>query len=168
MCGKTFEDASTNCDEPCPSGSSQDCPTGMSCFTHTTCAARPTPSDGSPDSSPVSSPPDGSPDSSPASSPDGMKENDVMFPTTAPVVEYIPGDSFFCGTSFLEASSQCTHPCPTRLDSECPGDEQCYGNTPCPTRETYYCGANLDEASAVCQFPCPSGSSLDCPTGLSW
>ena len=65
-----------------------------------------------------------------------------------PTMQYIP---VFYGTSFLEASSQCTHPCPTRLDSECPSGEQCYGNTSCPTRETYYCSANLD-ASTIPPF----------------
>ena len=38
MCGQNFEDASTHCDTPCPTGSPSECPTGESCFTHTTCA----------------------------------------------------------------------------------------------------------------------------------
>ncbi|KAL3807829.1 LOW QUALITY PROTEIN: hypothetical protein ACHAXA_002149, partial [Cyclostephanos tholiformis] len=95
-----------------------------------------------------------------------MKEPSIPPPTATPE-EYTPGDSYYCGTSFLDASMQCTHPCPSRSDSECPHGEQCYGNTPCPTRDTYYCGANLNEASSMCNFPCPWGKSADCPTGLS-
>ena len=61
---------------------------------------------------------------------DDMSASSSAINTTSP--PYIPGDSYYCGTSFLEASSQCTHPCPTRMDSECPDGEQCYGITPCP------------------------------------
>ena len=72
-------------------------------------------------------------------------------------------DSYFCGTSFLDASTQCTEPCPTMLDSECPDGQQCYANTSCD-REAY-CGATYEEASTTCTLPCASGSSNDCPIG---
>jgi hypothetical protein len=40
-------------------------------------------------------------------------------------------DSFYCGSSFDEASSTCTDPCPSGLDAECPGNEKCHKYTPC-------------------------------------
>ena len=243
-CGYSYEQAATECSQACPSGSSEECPVGMSCFAHTPCEetgqyycgtswnnaasscqyACPSGTDeecppntqcyayttcdetgsfmcGTDFENAASSCDTPCPSGSPQDCPASMScfihttcpaHAEVDYPTISPTPPYIPGDSFFCGKSFLEASSQCTDPCPTRLDSECPDDEQCHGNTPCPNRETYYCGANLDEASAICEYPCPTvswslvvcrwpshgrltflhlpllkGDSADCPYGLS-
>ncbi len=167
MCGATFEEASASCNKPCPSGKSSDCPENMSCFTHTTCSGSRSTSDSNSPPPPAGTNLTNDNDQTSPPEVDGVgeqtspeNEGDVnSFPPTATPEEYIPGDSYYCGTSFLDASMQCTHPCPSRSDSECPNGEQCYGNTPCPTRETYYCGANLNEASSMCNFPCPSVSS---------
>jgi len=157
MCGATFEEASTSCDMPCPSGKSTDCPENMSCFTHTACSGgtttTPPPTNGTNE-------PDGDGNTDPASPPEAEVDVGEGEDEPATPEEYIPGDSYFCGLSFIEASSQCTHPCPSRSDSECPDGEQCYGDTPCPTRQTYYCGSNLNEASSMCDFPCPSVSRV--------
>lgn len=161
MCGTTFEEASTSCNTPCPSGKSSDCPEDMSCFTHTTCTPPPTtstndPMGGGDDITNLASPPNDAGDGEPSTTTTPETTN-ATTPTSTPE-EYIPGDSYYCGISFLDASSTCTHPCPSRSDSECPNGEQCYGDTPCPTRETYYCGANLNEASSMCDHPCPTVS----------
>ncbi|KAL3807828.1 LOW QUALITY PROTEIN: hypothetical protein ACHAXA_002148 [Cyclostephanos tholiformis] len=167
MCGTTFEEASTLCNKPCPSGKSTDCPVNMSCFTHTTCRNSGGDSNSSPTPADANPPTNGDDKNDQTSPPEDNGDGDQAIPPKDNGDEYTPGDSYYCGTSFLDASMQCTHPCPSRSDSECPHGEQCYGNTPCPTRDTYYCGANLNEASSMCNFPCPSGKSADCPTGLS-
>ncbi|KAK1748815.1 chitinase [Skeletonema marinoi] len=176
-CGISWNNAASSCRYPCPSGTDSECPFGTQCYAYTTCDETDSFMCGTTFDDASSNCDEPCPSGSPTECPSGEScfthttcksiDNIKDEPTAAPVEPYVPGDSFFCGTSYLEASSQCTHPCPTRLDSECPDGEQCYGSTPCPSRDTYYCGANLDEASAICDYPCPTGSSADCPTGLS-
>ena len=165
-CGLSWNNAASSCQTPCPSGTDADCPAGTHCYAYTHCEETDSFMCGTSFEDAASSCDKPCPTGSSTDCPTGMSCF-THTTCTAPVADeavpppsppYIPGDSFFCGTSFLEASSQCTHPCPTRLDSECPDGEQCFGDTPCPTRETYYCGANLEEASAMCEYPCPTVS----------
>ena len=165
-CGLSWNNAASSCRTPCPSGTDSDCPSGTHCYAYTTCDETDTFMCGTSFEDAALSCDKPCPSGSPVDCPTTMScfthttctagiEEDPLLP---PSPSYIPGDSFFCGKSFLEASSQCTDPCPTRSDSECPDGERCYGDTPCPTRETYYCGANLEEASAICDYPCPTVS----------
>ena len=208
-CGYTYEHASNECTQPCPTGQNDSCPDGMSCYAHTPCEERGTFYCGNSWNNAASSCqfacPSGTDEECPGStkcyayttcdevgsfacgtsfeeasadcdhpcpsgSPTECPSGSFCFthtmcsfeaesePTPEETTPYIPGDSFFCGTSFLDASTRCTDACPSRLDIECPNGEKCFGSTPCPTRETYYCGANLQEASAICQYPCPTVS----------
>ena len=75
--------------------------------------------------------------------------------------------SFFCGTSWLDASDRCHKPCPTG-DSflECDAGEACFAWTSCDNTDSFYCGVSFEDASANCAVECPSRSSVvDCPNG---
>lgn len=168
-CGVSWNNASSSCQYPCPTGTDSDCPPNTHCYAYTTCDETGSFMCGTTFEDAASSCDKPCPSGSPTDCPSTMScfthttcatDTDENQSAPVPSPPYIPGDSYFCGKSFLEASSQCTDPCPTRLDSECPDGEECYGNTPCPTRMTYFCGANLHEASAMCEHPCPTVSIL--------
>lgn len=43
----------------------------------------------------------------------------------------IKRNTYFCGMSSEEASTMCTHPCPTSSSLECPNGETCFGVATC-------------------------------------
>jgi len=167
FCGVSFDDASSSCTQPCPSGLSNECPNGLFCFASTSCTDKGSFFCGAtwdeaastctlPCESGLSS-----------DCPNGQK----CFGYTPCMRE----DTFYCGASFDEASSTCTDPCPSGLDAECPGSETCHKYTPCadgipefstpPPDDSYYCGKSFDDADNTCITPCPSGSAVECPVG---
>ena len=113
------------------------------------------------------------PSGSPAECPDnltcyastGCLEEASPSPTRSP--SYDPSGSFYCGSSFQEASQQCLNECPSGLSSDCPAGQACYANTPCSDKDGFFCGTNIVDASASCQYPCTSGLDSECPSGLS-
>jgi len=176
FCGFSWNNAASSCQFPCPSGTDEECPASTQCYAYTSCQNTNSFVCGISFDDASSSCDKPCQSGSPSQCPSGMScfthttcpaETVVALPTPSPSPLYIPGDSFYCGVSFLDASSRCTSACPSRLDLECPNGETCFGSTPCPNRDTYFCGASLQEASAICEFPCPSGNSDVCPAGLS-
>ena len=148
-CGVSFEDATTTCGQPCPSGDDNDCEKGEECFKHTSCA------DANVDFN----------SSEPTPSPIlalGITVDDDDTEGGAPLLSY------FCGTDFEDASTTCSIPCPTKSDSQCPLGQQCFAHTTCAGTEpdTYYCGKDLEDATS-CNLKCESGSSRDCPKNHS-
>ena len=74
-------------------------------------------------------------------------------------------ESFFCGSSWLDASDRCGTPCPTGDALECSNGEACFAWTSCANTESFYCGESFEDASSNCVNACPSRSSTDCPDG---
>ena len=107
-------------------------------------------------------------------------ESQHCFPST-PCDEV---DSFYCGTNFDDASTNCNIPCESGHSNLCPDGQGCFAYTLCdetgkkavPTpslapipsspAESFYCGASFEDASSKCKSPCPSGRSEDCPGDL--
>ena len=149
-------------------GSSADCPTGLSCFAFTTCADKDSFFCGT---SFVEA--DGScelpcPSSLLSDCPDGL----TCFAHTTCAMEPLDeaGDhpeSNFCGESFDQATQDCSLPCPSGSDRDCPGGMQCFAHTSCTDRDSFMCGYSWESASATCNNPCPSGEHADCPAGMS-
>ena len=77
-----------------------------------------------------------------------------------------PSDSYYCGTSFQDASTTCGKPCPSGMDNECLGaGETCHGNTECGLRASFFCGSSWFDASDKCSQPCPDGDAGVCGEG---
>jgi hypothetical protein len=55
--------------------------------------------------------------------------------------------------------------CPSSMDSECPGNLKCFGNTKCQDRDSFYCGKSWFDASDKCSKQCPTGDALECEPG---
>ncbi len=105
FCGVGFQDASTSCKHPCPSGSIDECPAGMLCYFNTQCDIKdPTPN-------PTNLIP-------PKMSPLSSSENDAKL-------------SFFCGKDWSDASNSCGVWCPDGEDDVCPSGQSCFGDTLC-------------------------------------
>ena len=163
-CGESVYDASSNCELPCPGGHS-DCPTGQFCYAVSACPEELSGVLPVPTKEPTS------PSSTQPPSPLSKR------PTSEPVSP--PTDGFYCGTSLIDASSNCEFACPTGSPTQCPDNMKCYASTGCegpgkpgqsPTRSpsydpsgSFYCGASFQMASEQCLVPCPSGLSSDCP-----
>ena len=126
------------CTHACSSGSSSDCPDGMSCFAYTTCAE-------------------------PTVQLDVPEPEETMTSFSSE----IPIESYYCGSSYEVASDTCATPCPSRDSADCPGTQQCFAYTPCAKPESFFCGSSKDDANEVCAIPCPSGRSNTCPLGES-
>ena len=65
-------------------------------------------------------------------------------------------NSYYCGTSFDEASSMCTHPCPSGSSLECPNGEFCFADTSCNSE--FSSEFFVDYSSGSCfkdAAPCP-------------
>ena len=191
MCGYSWDQAAASCSNPCPSGEHSDCPEGMKCFAYTPCnnagsyycgtsfdeaasCKHPCPSGSSQEC------PDDLSCFSYTSC--GTGEFESKSPTKSPTqVDFKIGDSFYCGETFLEASSSCKHKCPNGA-SDCPSGLKCFEFTSCVGREdptalpahdstgvneTYYCGKNFADANKKCQVSCADGTSDGCPPGES-
>ena len=63
-------------------------------------------------------------------------------PRTAPTrpPSHDPSSTFYCGTSFQNASETCRVPCPNGMKNECPDGMSCYSSTPCEEKGSFYCG----------------------------
>jgi hypothetical protein len=75
-------------------------------------------------------------------------------------------DSYFCGTSFDDASRYCTLPCPSGKTSNCPLGMSCYSHTSCADHDSFMCGVTWEDAASKCSDPCPSGEHSKCPDGM--
>ena len=118
FCGVGFQDASTACKYPCPSGSIDECPPGMLCYFNTECSikdhlVRPT----------------RKPTPAPTLSNLNMGNN-------RPIIVATDDNDLttlhnFCGTNWSDASTKCSSWCPNGDDDECPSGESCFGDTAC-------------------------------------
>ena len=166
-CGNSFDDASSLCDLPCPSGLSADCPGDLLCFAGTSCEASASFFCGKTWDQ--------------AASTCTMPCENGLCPNGEQCFGFTPcmmDNTFYCGMNFDEASRTCSIPCPSGSDSDCPGLATCHKYTTCgngvpslPAEPTYtpgdsfFCGFSFDDASASCVTPCESGSSTECPVG---
>ena len=175
FCGLTWTDAATSCHKPCPTGSSAECPDNEFCFPSTPCDETEsffcgmtfddaTTTCGLPC-------PDGQSSTCPLHQGcfaytlcNENGDNAIPTPTLAPIPE-APLDSYYCGTSYDEASTKCSTPCPSRTSMECDDGEACFASTPCSDKDSFFCGNTWEEASSSCGQPCESNS--DCEDGDS-
>jgi len=137
-CGSSWSNAASKCSKPCPSGLTSECPTGESCFDGVTCSST---------------------------------------ATTGLVSNTITTNTKYCGSSWSNAVSKCSTPCPRGLNSECPMGEFCFGDVTCSSVNTTgtigdtssvntkYCGSSWSNAVSKCSTPCPSGQNSECPMG---
>lgn len=151
FCGKSLYDASNSCKQHCPTA--LECPLGQICFFGTQCDARthtptppPTRRPTTPDptmyptetSMPTPNPTDTMPPSNepteqiPTRSP---TQSPTKRPTYAPMPSLM--SSFFCGSDWNDAITNCKKRCPSSDDTECPFDEHCYSLTPCTEEKGY-------------------------------
>lgn len=85
-----------------------------------------------------------------------MEESELLYPS----------NTYFCGTSFQDASTSCSKACPSGKDNECLGlGETCHGNTQCDLRGSFFCGSSWFDASEKCSQPCPDGDASVCGEG---
>jgi hypothetical protein len=154
FCGESIMHANSECKNHCPTA--MECPMGQICYFGTTCDARthtPTP------------PPTRRPTNPPTVSPT-MNPTETMGPTPSPTVTSPPSNepteqiptrsptqsptkrptyapmpslmsSFFCGSDWDDAITNCKKRCPSSDDSECPDGEHCYSLTPCTEEKGY-------------------------------
>ena len=104
-----------------------------------------------------------------------------------------PSDHYVCGIGYQDASTSCTHPCPSGSPDECPPGQLCYFDTPCDSRNlpsqptgspanepkeptaapwsgedrrwTYFCGSSWGDAGERCEIWCPDADDTKCPEG---
>ena len=182
-CGKNFADANEKCLVPCPEGTSSVCPIDESCIPFTSCE-NPNAVDQTElielvstffcgidelDARSCSEPcPNG-----PTDCPSGTScfsfttcNSDDSPPESTPAdVTPSTDGSFYCGSSFEDATLSCSVPCPGGSSSECPNGMSCYGFTSCSDRNSFFCGTTWDEAAETCSKPCPSGNNDECDDG---
>jgi hypothetical protein len=85
-----------------------------------------------------------------------MEETELLYPS----------NTYFCGSSFQDASTTCSKACPSGKDNECLGvGETCHGNTQCDMRNSFFCGSTWFDASDKCSQPCPDGDKSVCGEG---
>ena len=168
-CGNNFVDAGSNCDTPCPSGLSSECPENLTCFAHTQCDKEPMVAAVEAPKGPAESNFCG------ASFDEATRDCSLPCPTGSECpagltcfshTSCADRDSFMCGNSWDHASATCSNPCPSGEHSDCPDGMRCFAYTPCNNAGSFYCGTSFDEA-ASCEHPCPTGSSDECPNNLS-
>ena len=115
-CGVGFQDASTTCKYPCPSGSIDECPPGMLCYFNTQCDFKELLDQWKPTPYPTPKP----------------QPQPVKQPTSSPLSsEDIAKLSYFCGKNWSDASNTCTTWCPNGSDDVCPFGQSCFGDTSC-------------------------------------
>ncbi|KAL7535511.1 hypothetical protein ACHAXR_006535, partial [Thalassiosira sp. AJA248-18] len=157
----------------CPTGFSEECPDGASCYGGLSCNVQ-----------------------------DILEEMEELEGEAAAsgkgptIPKHSPKRHNFCGISWGDANEKCGEWCPEGENTDCPGGMGCFGNTGCyysddlvptatPVQEptiapstvppvTYldpanvrYCGITWAMALANCSVEthCPSGSEKDCPKG---
>jgi len=171
FCGTNFQDASTTCSKPCPSGMDNEClGLGETCHGNTECGLRESFFCGTSwfDASDKCSKPCPDGDSSVCG------EGEQCFAWTS----CANTDSFYCGYSFENASQECKIPCKSRSSMDCPDDMGCWAYTTCEaTREgahesgpepmnDFFCGDTKEAASSTCSIACQSGKDDECPGDL--
>jgi hypothetical protein len=121
----------------CPGGTVEECPDGQICYFGTPCDARlirytpapiPAPkSDGEDFDTPTII--EEKEDSAAAESDD---ESDLISPADENVDNGLSGNSNFCGTTYLDASANCTREmhCPSGLSIDCPKGLECFSFLP--------------------------------------
>lgn len=77
-------------------------------------------------------------------------------------------DSFYCGTSWMNAAETCGTPCSGGSSDECGEGEFCFAHTGCESN-LFFCGETFEDASESCSAgtptSCSSKSSEQCPDG---
>jgi hypothetical protein len=109
FCGIGFQHASQSCEHPCPSGSLDECPSGMLCYFNTPCDIN----------------------QLDPNRPTKYPTRPPKLPTHSPLSISDPKRTFFCGTDWSDASSKCMVWCPNGDDSLCPFGQSCFGDTTC-------------------------------------
>ncbi|KAL7553435.1 hypothetical protein ACHAWF_016718 [Thalassiosira exigua] len=186
FCGKDWSKAIEGCsvETHCPSGYSDDCPPGLSCFGGLGCNVQDLI-----EASLLSIDATAGGEGSAAGGESGG---------SIKVGKDDPARSNFCGTSWGDANSACGEWCPGGEDTDCPPGLGCFGNTGCyydddlvptssPVEEptvgpttvppvlykdpanVRYCGLTWALAVSGCSVEthCPSGLNEDCPKGQS-
>eukprot|EP00984_Skeletonema_dohrnii_P020254 scaffold9816_cov99-Skeletonema_dohrnii-CCMP3373.AAC.8 len=110
FCGVGFQDASTSCKHPCPSGSINECPPGMLCYFNTECSIK----------DHLGPRPTGEPTPLPK-----------LSTAVSPLSSDDPKLSLFCGKDWSDASNTCAVWCPDGDDGVCPLGQSCLGDTTC-------------------------------------
>ena len=108
FCGIGFQDASTSCKHPCPSGSLEECPHGMLCYFNTPCDIK-----------------------NLGPRPTRYPTRQPKLPTNSPLSIHDPKRTFFCGSDWSDASNRCAVWCPNGDDALCPFGQSCFGDTTC-------------------------------------
>lgn len=174
FCGASWLDASDKCSKPCPTGDALECDAGEACFAWTSCENTDSFYCGVSFEDASSNCAKPCPSRSSLECDDGQGcfayttcqgTNETSSHETDPM--HVPMNDYFCGESIELASSTCSIACQSGLDSECPGNMQCYENTGCSSRDSYWCGSTWLDAAEQCHQPCSSGDSNECPTGQS-
>lgn len=185
FCGTSVYTAQRTCSIPCPKGHS-DCPLGEFCYAVECDEMLPNIAavvTESPTRRPSEAPQPGS-DAQMLEGDDGFNTDDAsagvddMFNVDDALSNI---DDFYCGSDLENASSECSHACPSGSPSQCPSGLKCYASTGCSDANTpgvdgpsrsptahdasnkMYCGTSFMDASKQCLQPCPSGLSSDCP-----
>jgi len=90
--------------------------------------------------------------------------SDESLEMVAEIHEKAPS-SFYCGSSWFDASDKCSKSCPSGDATECDDGEECFAWTSCVKTASFYCGSTFEEASK-CEVPCPDNNSDEsCPSG---
>ena len=80
-------------------------------------------------------------------------------PSITPVDTY--QSTNYCGASWTSAATDCTLPCPSGMDAECPPNMFCFAEISCSytsvTTNTNWCGRDWNDASVQCSQACPAG-----------
>lgn len=129
FCGAGFEEASTSCKHPCQSGSMHDCPTGMLCYFNTPCVnsnSNNEPATTTEEAVTTVDYEEG--EASGLSIPIGTDVT-IRHPTKSPVTNRQL--TFFCGSTWADASADCKSWCPTGNDDDCSFGQSCFGGTTC-------------------------------------
>jgi len=125
FCGAGFEEASTSCKHPCQSGSMRDCPTGMLCYFNTPCVNSNINNDPATITEEAATTVDYE---GGLSIPIGTDVT-IRHPTKSPVTNRQL--TFFCGSTWADASADCSSWCPSENDEDCPSGQSCFGDTTC-------------------------------------
>lgn len=170
-CGSSFDDASSTCSKPCPSGQNSEClGEGQTCFGNTECDHRASFFCGTSWL--------GASDKCSKPCPNGdasvCGEDEKCYAWTS----CTQTQSYYCGSSFENASNECKIPCESRSSLDCPDGMQCWGYTTCESTKEgahesgpvklndFFCGESKEAASSTCSIACQSGSDSECPGDL--
>ena len=142
------------------SGSSQECPLGLSCYPNTPCGYEAGVETPKPSASPVKPVVTKAPTKTPTIFPTPPPSFEIAGKTTtAPSIPSL--FTFYCGTDVDEVN--CLLPC--QGDEECPLDHNCFATEVCS--DSFYCGVDFQDANSTCSQACPDGKDESCPIGMN-